>query len=222
MERKTIRAETMKPPEGVVQYIQTRPQTSTICPLRKRRFKKDDPTVLIDLVTRIPLVPEKNKPARTVRVHICEPCAQPVIEQRQKAMDGLIALLAERGFQMAGWCPVLWPPSQGVPASFPTLSSCDAATKAALRKSFSGMASKVNPATSTVRHADVPQTEQQGLLPTLAPSHSSIGFPAIQMRFDSEGLALNDFSSSSLISRLGSMPNGRSDCLSFAIARSIS
>lgn len=83
------------------------------------------------------------------------------------------------------------------------------------------MVSKVVPSISTVRHSEVPQTEQQGLLPTLAPSHSSIGLPAIQMRLDSEGLALNELSSISLISRVGSMPNGRSDCLSFAIARSI-
>jgi hypothetical protein len=39
-----------------------------------------------------------------------------------------------------------------------------------------------------VRHADSPQTELQRLLPTFAPSHSSIGLPAIQMRLDSEGL----------------------------------
>jgi len=84
------------------------------------------------------------------------------------------------------------------------------------------MVSKVVPATLTVRHSDVPQTEQQGLLPTLAPSHSSIGLPAIQMRLDSEGFALNDLSSISLISRLGSMPNGRRDCLSFSTARCIS
>lgn len=84
------------------------------------------------------------------------------------------------------------------------------------------MVSKVVPSTSTVRHSDAPQTEQQGLLPTLAPSHSSIGLPAIQMRLDFEGFALNDLSSISLISRVGSMPNGRRDCLSFSNARCIS
>ena len=62
----------------------------------KTRFKKDDPTVLIDLVKRIRLTPEKNnEPERTVRIQICERCAQPVIMQRQKVMDGLIALLAK-------------------------------------------------------------------------------------------------------------------------------
>lgn len=102
------------------------------------------------------------------------------------------------------------------------LNNCEAATKAALRKSLSGIVSKVVPSTSTVRHSDVPQTEQQGLLPTFAPSQSSIGLPAIQMRLDSDGLALNDFSSISLISSFGSMPNGWSDWLSVATARSIS
>ena len=96
MERKTIVIEAMGAPKRVVQQIQTRPRTTTICPLCKRRFQKNDPTVLIDLVTRIPLTPERNRePERSVRIQICEPCAQPVIEQRQKAMSGLIALLAE-------------------------------------------------------------------------------------------------------------------------------
>jgi hypothetical protein len=84
------------------------------------------------------------------------------------------------------------------------------------------MASKVVPSISTVRHGDVPQTEQQGLLPTLAPSHSSIGFPAIQMRLDSEGLALNASGAISRVSNRGSIPKGPSDCLSLSIARCIS
>jgi hypothetical protein len=94
MERKTILVEGMGAPKRVVQHIQTRPRTTTICPLCKKRFKKDDPTVLIDLVTRIPLTPEKNKPERTIRIQICELCAQPVIQQRQKVMDDLAKLLA--------------------------------------------------------------------------------------------------------------------------------
>lgn len=52
----------------------------------------------------------------------------------------------------------------------------------------------------------------------LASSHSSSGVPAIHMRLDSEGLALNDFSSISFVSSRGSMPNGRSACRSAAIA----
>ncbi len=42
MERKTILVEGMGAPKRVVQQIQTRPRTTTICPLRKTRFKKDD------------------------------------------------------------------------------------------------------------------------------------------------------------------------------------
>lgn len=44
--------------------------------------------------------------------------------------------------------------------------SVEAATRAALMKIPSGMASNVVPFTSTVRHSDPPQTEQQRLLPT--------------------------------------------------------
>jgi hypothetical protein len=76
------------------------------------------------------------------------------------------------------------------------------------RKSSSGIASNTSPPTSTVRHADSPETELQRLLPVLAPSHSSIGLPAIQMRLDSEGLAWNASSSISLVSRIGSIPRG--------------
>ena len=96
------------------------------------------------------------------------------------------------------------------------------AIKAALRKSSWGIASKVTAPISTVRHSDSPQTEQQRVLPTLAPSHCSMGLPPIQMRLDSEGLALNDASSMSLISRTGSMPRGRSASLSLLMACCIS
>ena len=34
-------------------------------------------------------------PERTVRIQVCERCAQPIIMQKQKAMDELVALLAE-------------------------------------------------------------------------------------------------------------------------------
>jgi len=83
------------------------------------------------------------------------------------------------------------------------------------------MVSNVAPPTSMVRHSEVPQTEQHGLLPTLAPSHSSIGLPPIQIRFDSDGFALNVSLSTSLISRTGAMSNGRSASLSLSTARSI-
>lgn len=96
MERKAILVEGMGAPKRVVQQIEIRPRTTTICPLCKTRFKKDDPTVLIDLVKRIRLTPEKNnEPELSVRIQICERCAQPVIQQRQKVMDDLIKLLAE-------------------------------------------------------------------------------------------------------------------------------
>lgn len=97
MERKAILVEGMGAPKRIVQEIQTRPRTTPVCPLCKKRFKKDDPTVLVDLVTRIRLTPEKNRePEITVRIQICEPCAQPVIEHKQKVMDDLIKLLAKR------------------------------------------------------------------------------------------------------------------------------
>ena len=96
MERKTILVEGIGAPKRVVQQIETRPRTTTICPLCKTRFKRDDPTVLIDLVKRIRLTPEKNNESEiTVRTQICEPCAQPVILQKQKAMDDLVSLLAK-------------------------------------------------------------------------------------------------------------------------------
>lgn len=96
MERKAILIETMGAPKRVVQQIETRPRTTTVCPLCKTRFKKDDPTVLIDLVKYIPLTREKNRELeRTVRIQICERCAQPVILRQQEAMHGLIALLAK-------------------------------------------------------------------------------------------------------------------------------
>jgi len=96
MERKAILIEGMGAPKRVAQQIETRPRTTTICPLCKTRFKKDDPTVLVDLVKSFRITSEKNnEPERTVRIQICESCAQPVIQQRQKVMDELIALLAE-------------------------------------------------------------------------------------------------------------------------------
>jgi len=87
---------------------------------------------------------------------------------------------------------------------------------AAFKMTASGMSSKTAPSTSPVRQGVSPQTEQQRLLPTFAPSHSSTGLPVIQMRFDSPGFILNDLSSISRSSRTGSMFNGLSTSLSFA------
>lgn len=95
MQRKAILVEGAGFPKRVVQQIKTRLRTTVICPLCRKRFKKDDPTVLVDLVTRIRLTPEKNVPEQTVRIQICEPCAQPVIQRQNKAMDDLINLFAE-------------------------------------------------------------------------------------------------------------------------------
>lgn len=96
MERKATLVETFGIPQRVVQQIKTKPRTTTICPLCKTRFKKDDPTILIDLVKRFSINAGKdNDFEHTVRIQICERCAQPVIRQRREAMDGLISLLAE-------------------------------------------------------------------------------------------------------------------------------
>lgn len=87
-------------PERIVQEIRPHPRTITVCPVCKKRFKKNDLTVLVDLITCIRLPTGKNKqhgnePEHTVRIHLCEPCAQPVIQERKKAMDGFIKFLAE-------------------------------------------------------------------------------------------------------------------------------
>lgn len=96
MERKTILIEALGAPKRVVQQIVTRPKTTAVCPLCRTRFKNDDPAVLIDLVKRIRIAPEQgNQPEHTVRISICEPCAQPVIKQRREAIDSLITLLAK-------------------------------------------------------------------------------------------------------------------------------
>jgi hypothetical protein len=89
---------------------------------------------------------------------------------------------------------------------------------AALTIRSSGIVSNVLPPVSRVRQGRSPQTEQHGLLPTLAPSHSSIGLPAIQIRFDSDGSALKACSSSASVLRTGWMPSGRSAASSLASA----
>ncbi len=96
MVRKTILIEALGAPQRVVQRIETRPKTTAVCPLCRTRFKKNDPTVLIDLVKQFRIVPEPgNRQEQAIRISICEPCAQPVLKQRQEAIDGLIRLLAK-------------------------------------------------------------------------------------------------------------------------------
>lgn len=100
MEHKAILVEGMAAPKRIVQEIRTGPRTTTICPLYKKRFKQDDTTVLVDLVKHIQLTPENNKESEiTVRVQICELCAQPVIERKQKVMNDLVKLLAKRAVE---------------------------------------------------------------------------------------------------------------------------
>jgi hypothetical protein len=63
----------------------------------------------------------------------------------------------------------------------------DAAIIAALTIRSSGIASWVLSPISIVRQGRSPQTVQHLLAPTRAPSHSSNGLPATQMRLDSDG-----------------------------------
>lgn len=94
----------------------------------------------------------------------------------------------------------------------------EAAMSAAFMITASGMSSKTAPSTSIVRQALSPQTEQHLLLPTPAPTHSSIGLPAIQTRFDWAESLLNELSLISRVSRIGSMFSGSSASLNFMIA----
>ncbi len=89
---------------------------------------------------------------------------------------------------------------------------------AALMMSSEGITSNTSCPTSMVRHSDSPQTEQHGLLATLAPSHSSRGFPAIHTRFDWEGSAVNESLSISLVSRVIPICKGWSTFSSVATA----
>jgi hypothetical protein len=85
----------------------------------------------------------------------------------------------------------------------------DAAIIAALTIRSSGIASWVLSPSSIVRQGRSPQTLQHWLAPTRAPSHSSKGLPAIQMRLDSDGSARKAASSMASGSSTGSMPSGR-------------
>lgn len=53
-------------------------------------------TCLVDLVKRIHVTDKTEyQPATTVRIHVCRNCAEPIIRQKQEAMNALIALIAE-------------------------------------------------------------------------------------------------------------------------------
>lgn len=82
----------------------------------------------------------------------------------------------------------------------------------------SGISSRTASPITIVRQGSSPQTEQHLLLPTLAPIHSSIGFPAIQMRFDWAESFLNVPSLISRIFRIGSTFSGLSASRNFATA----
>ena len=96
------------------------------------------------------------------------------------------------------------------------------ALRAALISRSCGIVSNVSPSTSTVRQSESPQTELHRLAPTSACTSSSNGFPAIQIRLDSDGCALKNSSLISLISRVGVMPRGRRIFLSWRTACLIS
>lgn len=89
-------------PRQIVQEVTTAVNTLVACPLCKTRFKNDDVTILIDLVTRIQLTgPEEDRAECTVRLHICEACAEPIKVHRQNASKPLISLLARQFVQDA-------------------------------------------------------------------------------------------------------------------------
>lgn len=95
MERKIILVDALGAPKRIVQHIETRPKTATICPLCKTRFKRNAPTVLVDAVKRIRLTGKENDdPEFTIRIHLCEPCAAPLIKQKEEAFRNLVTFLA--------------------------------------------------------------------------------------------------------------------------------
>lgn len=62
----------------------------------RKPFRTNDATVLIDLVTSFLVVMDKPEvPTTTVRVHLCEPCAHPIILHKQKAVEDFCSALAE-------------------------------------------------------------------------------------------------------------------------------
>jgi len=83
-------------PTPVVHYITTDPRVTTVCPICHRPYKQDEPTVLVELVKRIPLPDRDPPPPETsVRVHVCESCAAPIMRKQHEAIDGLISMLAK-------------------------------------------------------------------------------------------------------------------------------
>lgn len=96
MERETMLVEVMGGPRRIVQEVLPRNKTIPACPLCKTRFKKDDPTVLLDVVKRFAVIPKDDGDLEVaLRVHVCKRCAEPIILQKQKAMDEVLNLFAE-------------------------------------------------------------------------------------------------------------------------------
>ena len=81
-----------------------------------------------------------------------------------------------------------------------------------------GITSNELSAHSMVRHSASPQTEQHELLELCAPSHSSRGLSAIQIRLDWDGSCWKEALSIALDSSLGLMPRGGKTSSNVAIA----
>lgn len=94
--RKRTIVEVFGGPKRIVEHIVTNPRTTTICPLCRKPFSADDPTVLVDLVTQLSVTDRKTeRPTTSVRVHLCEPCARPIVEHKRKAVDDFISTVAD-------------------------------------------------------------------------------------------------------------------------------
>lgn len=80
----------------IVQDVVPKVDTTVICPACEREFKKGAPTVMVEVVRRVPLTANDAKRAEfAVRVRLCKSCAEPIIRQKQEAMSRLISVLAE-------------------------------------------------------------------------------------------------------------------------------
>jgi hypothetical protein len=96
MKRKSTLVQIFGGPKQIVQEFITKPKTIAACPVCRTRFRRDDATVLVDLVKRIGLVEKRDDQHEvSVRIHLCQQCAQPIIQQKKEAMDQVIDLLAE-------------------------------------------------------------------------------------------------------------------------------
>lgn len=87
-------------PRRIVQETTMKAKTLVMCLLCKHRFNSDDVTVLVDLVKRIRLTQTESSDIEcTIRIHVCEACAEPIRQQRRDAINGLISLLAEQAVE---------------------------------------------------------------------------------------------------------------------------